>query len=394
MSGRSWWHVCLLSLLLFGLTAMPALALDNRNGEVITIGPEETIDDDLVVSASTLNILGHVKGDVVALSSEINIMGEIDGDVLAYSPKVTVTGTIHGSLRTGGQTLSLSGRVDRNLTVVVQDLDVASPSVVMGNVILMGIPGGTLTIAGWVGRGVSAYTQALTLNARVARNVDVTGGLITFGPNAHVRGNVRYVADSDTSIPTGVVDGTVSRTSVADAQLQQQSQATDNAGTILGVLWLIGNVLLGLLAVHFLPGITKGTLLAFSYRPFSTLVYGSLFCIIAPIVGFVSALTLIGLPIGLLIFALWVAGIQLGWIFAASALAWTVVGRVQQGQVTAPREVLVIAGLLVLFLITRVPILGGPIRLFVLCMGIGALIRALTRLRFSGELNATARPTR
>lgn len=376
--ARSLGLVLLSVLLLLGVTSQHAGAVVTRTGNHILVGSNETIDDDLFASGGTVSILGHIKGDlVVVATTEVDISGVIDGDLLVASPKTVVSGTIHGSIRGVTSSLLLKGNVDRNLFLLAQQVDTTSASSVLGNDAVLA---SQAVLAGQVGRGIDITATSLNLQAHVARAVDATAQQIQIAPQARIGGNLSYVSDEVVTVPAGTVAGTVSRTSPRQAQRSAQATNSVEVGRWLHVLWLIGTVILGLIAVRLMPGTAARSRAALLGQPLATFGIGGLLCVGLPVVAAAVGITFIGLPVAIVVLAGWVAGLELGWVFAAAALATAVVGSVQRGGDRPPQELLVVAGLLVLFILTELPLLGGPIWLIILFLGFGAIARS-TRLK-------------
>src|ERR1051326_8384665 len=73
-----------LAALVLALAQPPAaMAAETRGENDITIGPNETINDDLYAFGQNVTILGQVTGSVIAGGNTVTIGGEIGGDVMA-----------------------------------------------------------------------------------------------------------------------------------------------------------------------------------------------------------------------------------------------------------------------------------------------------------------------
>ncbi len=90
-------HLVLLvmtAVLLLVLTLAMVTATDRRTGKRVVIEASETINDNLIVSATTVTINGRVIGDVVTRAQTVKINGVIKGDLFAVSGGVVVNGTV------------------------------------------------------------------------------------------------------------------------------------------------------------------------------------------------------------------------------------------------------------------------------------------------------------
>ncbi len=364
-----------MALLLLVLTASPAFAVDSRSGDSVVVAADQVVEDDLIVSATMLRMLGHVRGDVIALASDVDIEGEIDGDLLVAGSSVTVGGTVHGSVRAVTQSLVITGSVGRNVTSFAQSANFSPSSQITGNV---GVTGNQVDISGAIGRGLTVSGPTVTLHAHVSRDARITAPQgLTVGPDALIVGTLTYISDKNTHIPPETVPGGVNYVSIEESQKAASGHGASSIGGVLQLLWLLGNIVLGLLMTRFLPGLTRRACAAMIHRPFPCFGIGAALLLALPLCGLLAVFTVIGIPVGLLALAGWVGAVETGWIVAAGTVATAIMTQVQRTEPTAPRGLLVVAGLLVLFMLTRIPYLGPSLWLILLCMGMGAVLNGI-----------------
>src|SRR5690348_2962069 len=86
-----------LAALVLALAQPPStMAAETRGGNEITVGPNETIDDDLYAFGQNVTILGRVTGSVIAGGNTVSIGGEVGGDLMAAGSTVMIDGPVHG----------------------------------------------------------------------------------------------------------------------------------------------------------------------------------------------------------------------------------------------------------------------------------------------------------
>ena len=93
-----------------------------------------------------------------------------------------------------------------------------------------------------------------------------------------------------------------------------------------------------------------------------------------------AGITLIGLPIGLLTLALWVAAGYLAKIVDAAFLGRSLLGA--QGGQQPSLAVVLLAGLLPIFIAINLPFIGGVIHFLLILLGLGALVTMIYRMPF------------
>ena len=113
-----WVQVVLMGLaLLVALAPTRTFAADIRQGDVVTVGPTQTINDDLYAFGETVDIQGRVNGDVVAAGGTVTVHGTVTGDLLAAGGTTTMAGTVGGTVRAAGGTTTIEGPVGKDLLV-------------------------------------------------------------------------------------------------------------------------------------------------------------------------------------------------------------------------------------------------------------------------------------
>ena len=95
----------------------------------------------------------------------------------------------------------------------------------------------------------------------------------------------------------------------------------------------------------------------------------------------VIAITLVGIPISLMLFAVYLAGIYLAKVWVGAFLGRMLLK--PSGATKGDWVLGLLVGLLILTIVGYVPYLGGLVRLGVVCLGLGA---------FAGQLYRVSRP--
>lgn len=384
-AARHYWRALVLALLVaVGLTASaaPAQALEFRSGDAVSVPAGTTVDDDLFVSGQTVAIAGQVNGDVYAFAQSITVTGTIERDLIAAAQQITVDGVVKGDLRAAGQHVVINGRVDGNVTTAGQLVSLGRQGEVLGS--MLGAAQ-DLTLLGPVGRGVRAYASALQLGGTVGGNVDADVATLTVDPTARIVGRLTYSSEHAAAIPTEIAAGGVQFRQVERAEPRGESREDPFGGLFrfFALVSLLGSVILGVLLVHFLPGFTAGTAEQVRNHPLSSFGIGILALFVVPVAAVLVAFTLIGLPISFLIGVGYALALYVGWLLLGLAVGGLLVELVRR-RATVPRiapEWLVVLGLVVLFVLTSLPWVGGLAGFIALCVGLGALLRQLNALR-------------
>src|SRR6202158_3116901 len=101
-------------------------AADLRSGNDVTVGPGETINDNIYAGAGTISINGTVNGTVFAGGGTITVSGNIARDLIIGGGTINVTGHVGGSIIAAGGNLTLNGPVAQDIVVTGGTIDVGA----------------------------------------------------------------------------------------------------------------------------------------------------------------------------------------------------------------------------------------------------------------------------
>ncbi|WP_108067034.1 polymer-forming cytoskeletal protein [Vitiosangium sp. GDMCC 1.1324] len=358
-------------LVLWALVPGLASAAVFRSGEVVQVGPQEVIDEDLYAFGRTVNIQGTVHGDVIAAGEQVDISGTVEGDVMAAAARTHILSPVRGSLRAASSELTVSAPVGEDALLAAGRLQLTPKAQVGRDVYLTS---GDARVMGPVQGELRASAGTLTLGAPVGRDVHAEVGTLRLAEGARIHGNLSYRSDRDAQLVSGAtVSGKMERLTPEHAQ---------GRGFLLGLyFWarsLIGLFALGLLLVLLFPNFARRATTVLRQQPLPSLGWG-----IALFVGIPIAAALVFM-VGLLLGGWWLGLFILALYALALALCFPVVGMLL-GQWLLERfhktgahlVVTLLVGLVLLTLAKLVPIVGGLVVLATVLFGLGALLLAI-----------------
>jgi cytoskeletal protein CcmA (bactofilin family) len=367
-------RVCTLVLVLLATFGGAAAAADLRQGNTVTVGPGETVDDDLYAFGGSVTIQGTVKGDVVASGGNVTIDGTVTGSVTAAGGTLSIGGQVGGSVRAAGGNASVTGRVGGDVVIAGGTLTLG-PNSQVGRDLVIG--SGTATVSGQVLRDLRGGGGSLTIAGRVGRDVRVEVDTLELTGGANVDGSMTYTSAREAVIASGArVKGQVQR------QEPERTAQTGPSGTVFDwVRTLVGFLAFGLLVVLLVPGFARRTTDALTRSTVVSIAIGAGLLVGAPILAlivFVVGALAGGWWIGLIVLALYgiaiAASLPLA-AFAAGSWLLRYIGR------PAHDAVALFVGLVALLLVGFVPVIGGLVLLLASLAGLGALAMTLSRLR-------------
>ncbi|HOF86560.1 MAG TPA: hypothetical protein PLZ36_00470 [Armatimonadota bacterium] len=340
---RARWLVWLLLL-----AVVPALALELRNGDTVTIPAGTTITDDLVVSGGTVRVDGAVTNDLVVAGGNVRVNGSVGGNLIAAGGNVRVAGPVAGTIYAAGGTLELDGAVGRNLVVT----------------------GGTVTLGpeSRVERDVAVSGGQVVLAGTVARHVLVGAGNLTVEDTARIGGDLTGQAPAPEIAPGAVIAG--------ETRLTEPAKRDGRRPGFLGLaLWRVfttlGLLLLGLLTIVAAPRVTREAVTMIAAHPWGTLLAGLIALFLTPLLILVLVAFIITIPLAILLLLFWLIALMVAPVFAViriGAWLWR-----RSGSLYAA----LLIGVLVYFLVRLIPVLGDLVGILVLVFGLGALALTL-----------------
>ncbi len=194
--------------------ALPALAAETSNSEIVIIRESDVVDDDLYAGAITVRVIGVIDGDLIAFAAEqVVIDGRVTGSVMAISPRVIVTGTVEGSLRVVANDLVVSGSVGGDVVTAALDVRLEPDSIIDGEVLAWV---NEMSALGRVEGGISGTQRRLDIAGEIGRSVDVSVSRLRVVAPLTVGGDLGY---RSSRVADGLERATVSGTVVQRATL-------------------------------------------------------------------------------------------------------------------------------------------------------------------------------
>lgn len=232
--------------------------------------------------------------------------------------------------------------------------------------------GGDVQLAGEVASDIANFGGDVTLDATavVGNDVIVLGGRVTRHDSATVRGQV--LRNTGTAFPRVRVPSFPGLVPLPFTGTTLWRVLGDFA---TGLVLTLGLAALGALIVVFMPNQLKQVGEVAQQSALPSVGVGCLTWLVVPPLMILFILTCLGIPLSMILGIAFVAAGVFGWIAISMVLGDRLVNALKLKGIV-PILAMVI-GLLVLWLVTSIPFLGGLIWLFVASLAIGAV--ALTR---------------
>ena len=265
---------------------------------------------------------------------------------------------------------------DDAVVVINGDVTVERDQVVEGVFIV----NGDARIAGRVDGDVAIVSGDAVVAGRIDGNLVTISGQARLLPRASVDGDVSYGDERPIIAPAATVTGSV----------EEESWTTDSVDLFpfIGafVLWLavtISSLVLGILLLLIAPRAADAIAARSRERTGPTIAIGIAIFIVLPLVAFIAAITLVGLPLAIGIGLALAPLAAIAYVTAAWALGRAIV-KPPRGRILA-----FLAGLAILRVLALLPVLGVLVGLAAIIFGFGLLGAAIGAAR-TGPAEAPA----
>src|SRR5438093_2625910 len=238
---------------------------------------------------------------------------------------------------------------------------------------------GDISLECEVKRSATIFAGNADVSGTIGRDLTMAGGSLTLTNAARVGGNlsarVRHMKD------VNIADG-ATIAGKRDIQVRvRRSQFERPRFYLHQAVWLAAAMLVGWLSLALFPGFFQACTQAVG-AGWRSVGLGLGVLAGVPVAVLVAAITLVGIPVSLMLFAVYLAAIYLGKIWVGAFL-----GRALLKPAGATKRdwlLGLLVGLLILTTVGFIPYLGGVVRLAMVCLGLGA---------FAWQLYRGSRPT-
>ncbi|MDX1411152.1 MAG: hypothetical protein R3351_03265, partial [Nitrospirales bacterium] len=297
---------------------------------------------------------------------------QINGDLLAVGGEITVSGTVSQDARLGGGRVTINGNIQRNLTVGGGDIELTSAATVQGGVVG---GGGNFHLGGIVGKSVFIGVGRLVVSNSIGEDLDVAAGTIRLTSKANVSGNFTYSSGEDASIDSGArIEGKITQKPLPqEIRPSMEGLLALYAGVklLLVLASFTSTLILGLVFIRAYPKFSRKAMAQIQDQPLASAGLGFLTVIMTPIVVGILGMTFIGLPLGIILLAVFFLYLYLARIFVIAWVGHLIFNRLGK---THHDKWAFVTGLIVYSFLTLLPFLGAIVTFLAILFGLGALL--------------------
>ena len=343
-----------------------------RVGDAITVDENQVVNGDYYVSVGPFgntSMSGTIEGDMYALGGSVNANGSITEDLTIISGVSQIHASVTDDVRIVSGEVTIAEYVGGDLVVIAGSLKVLSTATIGGNIFFFGGEG---VIDGTVGGSIFGTSKRLRVDGPVGQDINVTAiSGLTLGSRASIEGDVSYTSlQSLVRSPDAVVEGEV------NIRAYEKKNTRDEMRDILIPIFITLFATLSLYLL-FRDELIKLVRRVDSSYGTSALI-GIAAILLGPVVSLLLIVTVLGLFVGLMSFAvvllLYVVGFALTSVVCGAILSKFFTKRLSVSLLW------ILIGTLTIHAIGFIPIIG-PLTVFALfSVTVGGISTSLYKL--------------
>ena len=355
-----------LTLVMVGLLLLPPMRAGAADPEV-----GRTVASDVYAFGGGVDVQADVEGDLVAGGGRVVNAKRVQGNLMAAAGSVVIGGTVMRNVRAGGGAVTISGRIVRNLNAGGGTVVVTPEAVIGGRARLVG---GEVRMAGTIVKTLYAAGAVVVLGGEVQGDVELVAQEIEVLPTARIQGSLTYWSPRDARIsPQAKIEGAITH------NLPELPRTLARTGTALvtvsRLLFTAGLIVTGIALYLLFPRFTLLASQTIGSDPLKSLGLGALLCVAVPVAAILTMFTILGIPLGLILFLAYLASLLMGFLVTAFFLG-DVGARafLPRPRHSKPVRVLcLVVALGVMALVNQLPYVGGALMVVAVLMGLGAM---------------------
>ena len=362
------------------------LDLDLEDGGEVTIIAADvnlrgTIGGDLDALAADMTINASIGGDANIAAADISVAGSVGGELNAAAADITIDAGVGGDVNAAGANITLNGATGQDLSAAGALVTFAGSASVGGDA---EIAGREAEMAGVIGGDLEARVRELTITGQIAGDAEIKAETLRIGPDAVIGGALSVRGPNEPEIAEGAsIAGGVDY-EFADFESERFGEF-DGVNIDFDVgppSWAFGGAfavsafVLGALAALIAPRSVGGIASTFRRRPWVSGLLGLVVLAFSPIIILtlfvLLAITIVGLPLGLILLLAFPVLLFLAYAFGGIAVGDIIFNRSGGRLGLGWRILSLFIVLAAIGALSIVPVIGWVLGPVVLCIGLGA----------------------
>ncbi|HNW55726.1 MAG TPA: hypothetical protein PKN62_01450 [bacterium] len=277
-----------------------------HNGADLVFGSNDKFDGTTYAAAERITVDTPLPGDLICAGRSVVVNQPIDGDVICAASDLTINAKVSGSIRSIGENVKIDNQVGRNVMLAGADIILGDKTEVKGETV---VAGEFFESRGQYLKSVLATFDRASLFGKYAAPIRLFASSenedsLQIMSGAKLENDLTYSAYKTVKISDQAeIKGQV-------LKKDWPSKKNYSKDKIVGSAWQatlqsLMLILIGLIILGLWPKLAENLLEKVGKQPVKNIAKGLLWVIFLPIGSFILLFTIIGLPLGLILFALW-----------------------------------------------------------------------------------------
>lgn len=327
----------------------------------------------------SVEIKDDINGSAAAIGNEAKVSGKADGVSFVIGNNVSFTGDSE-YLVSIGNSIEVNGTVSKDAFIAGNIIEFNKKAELQRDVIVVGAD---VEIKGKIGRNISIYSSNIKISgADITGNVKIYGSNVNIDSDTVINGNLSYPEDAIVKVADGVVKGEVIKTDAI------QNNDDEFMTTMMGKFWsfmalILVFAVLSLAAPKLFARVQKEYDKFDLNKGLEVFTKGLMFLIIVPIIIFILFLMSIGIPLSLILLALYFIIMYSSTVFAGYLLGYKLWQKFFDKDINM--LVIGIFGLAILFICSLIPGISFIVSALSTLIGVGIIYDVILKKMGSND---------
>lgn len=349
--------------------------------------PAAAQDRNVYTASGEVRTSRAVAGDLFAAGGRIIVEHPVGSDAALAAGTIEVRAPVADDLRVMGGSITVDSKVGGDLVAAGADVALRPGAAVVGTADLSAA---NIVVEGRVDGALRARAQRIRVDGEIRGAATLEGEQIELGPRAKILGPLAYTSTAGLTRAEGaIVSGPITREAGPPGRAARPGPNGEEPGLQSGGLVLMYVALLAFAAAFTLlmPKFTDGAASQLRRAPWAALGIGIVSLVALPVACALLFVTLLGIPVALMLMALYPVLLLAGFVVGAvalSRLAVSAAGKPAAQAKGGSRLGMLALALLVLVLLGLVPVAGAMLLCLLALAGLGAGVLQVRAGRTAG----------
>lgn len=324
-----------------------------------------------------------LSGDLFRADDSVNVTEEMNGSSFFAGNSVDVDSKINGILFAAGNSVTTAGESDYAFiagnNIVLNDQKfkdgfIAGSTISIDNVTIERdayVVGSTVKLNGTIGRNIYIGSGKVNIKGTINGDATIYAEEIIIEDGATINGTLKYPEDADLTVSESATIGKTIKEKANSLDFSSKKASFINKLTS-NLLSLLNVLLIGLVLMLIMPNVFKKIAEFDEKKIISSLGFGFITLIAAPLAAIILMTTLVGMSTGLILLAVYVISIYLSTVFASYYIS----NLIFKNKINN-KFLIYLLGAVIVFVLKLIPFISILTSICILFIGLGLIVNLI-----------------